>query len=44
MTRKYISHALRITGGKLYGPGGAAELLDINANTLRSKMKKLGIV
>lgn len=44
MTKKYISHALRITGGKLYGPGGAAELLDINANTLRSKMKKLGIV
>ncbi|MGL5907056.1 MAG: sigma 54-interacting transcriptional regulator [Shewanella sp.] len=44
MTKKYISHALRITGGKLYGPGGAAELLDINANTLRSKMKKLNII
>ncbi|WP_218996924.1 sigma-54-dependent Fis family transcriptional regulator [Shewanella algae] len=44
MTRKYIEHALKVTGGKLYGPGGAAELLDINPNTLRSKMKKLGIV
>jgi len=43
MTRKYIEHALRVTGGKLYGPGGAAQLLDINPNTMRSKMKKLGI-
>ncbi|QYJ91550.1 sigma-54 interaction domain-containing protein [Shewanella halotolerans] len=43
MVSKYIAHALRITGGKLYGPGGAAEMLDINPNTLRSKMKKLGL-
>lgn len=43
MTKKYIEHALKVTGGKLYGPAGAAELLDINPNTLRSKMKKLGI-
>ncbi|GIU04986.1 ATPase AAA [Shewanella sp. c952] len=43
MISKYISHAMRITGGKLYGPGGAAELLDINPNTLKSKMKKLGL-
>ncbi|WP_394203189.1 sigma-54 interaction domain-containing protein [Shewanella waksmanii] len=43
MIGKYINHALRITGGKLYGPGGAAELLDINPNTLKSKMKKLGL-
>ncbi|MGS0724895.1 sigma 54-interacting transcriptional regulator [Shewanella sp. 0m-11] len=43
MISKYINHAMRITGGKLYGPGGAAELLDINPNTLKSKMKKLGL-
>ncbi|ABZ77992.1 transcriptional regulator, Fis family [Shewanella halifaxensis HAW-EB4] len=43
MIGKYISHAMRITGGKLYGPAGAAELLDINPNTLKSKMKKLGL-
>ena len=43
MISKYIGHAMRITGGKLYGPGGAAELLDINPNTLKSKMKKLGL-
>ena len=43
MISKYIAHAMRITGGKLYGTGGAAELLDINPNTLKSKMKKLGL-
>ncbi len=30
-------------GGKIHGPGGAGELLAINPNTLRYKMKKLGI-
>ena len=35
--------ALRATGGKLYGPGGSAELLGLNPNTLRSRMKKLGL-
>ncbi|WP_028766192.1 sigma-54-dependent Fis family transcriptional regulator [Shewanella fidelis] len=43
MISKYINHAMRITGGKLYGPGGAAELLDVNPNTLKSRMKKLGL-
>ena len=28
---------------KLHGKGGAAELLEMNASTLRSRMKKLGI-
>ena len=32
------------TGGKIHGPGGAAELLGINASTLRNRMKKPGIV
>ncbi|TKB56693.1 sigma-54 interaction domain-containing protein [Ferrimonas aestuarii] len=44
MTAKYIEHALRVTGGKIHGQGGAAEKLDIHPNTLRSRMKKLGIL
>ncbi|BDM63889.1 ATPase AAA [Shewanella sp. NFH-SH190041] len=43
MMSHYIRHALCQCGGKIYGPGGAAQLLEINPNTLRSKMKKLGI-
>ena len=41
--RAAIEAALRATGGKLYGPGGAAELLELNPGTLQSKMRKLGI-
>ena len=41
--RLYIQWALEKTGGKIRGPGGAAELLDIHHNTLYSRMKKLGI-
>ena len=43
MERSHIELALDLTGGKVYGAGGAAELLDINPNTLRSRMKKLGL-
>jgi hypothetical protein len=32
-----------MTGGKIHGPGGAGELLALNPNTLRYKMRKLGI-
>ena len=32
-----------MTGGKIHGTGGAGELLNINPNTLRNKMQKLGI-
>lgn len=38
-----IRHALDACNGKVYGPGGAAELLGINHNTLRSRMRTLGI-
>jgi transcriptional regulator with GAF, ATPase, and Fis domain len=38
-----INSVLRITKGKIYGTGGAAELLGINASTLRGRMGKLGI-
>jgi len=41
--RDLILAALRECNWKIYGPGGAAELLDINASTLKSRMKKLGI-
>jgi len=31
-----------MTGGKIHGPGGAGELLGMNPNTLRYRMRKLG--
>jgi transcriptional regulator with GAF, ATPase, and Fis domain len=40
------AHILRVcqsTGWKIKGPGGAAEILQMNAGTLYSRMKKLGI-
>jgi len=39
----HIQHALKVAKGKVEGTGGAAELLGINPNTLRSKMNKLGV-
>jgi transcriptional regulator with GAF, ATPase, and Fis domain len=39
----HIHRALEMTGGKIYGSDGAAELLGINPSTLRSRMKKLRI-
>ncbi len=41
--RQHIMMMLERTGWQLAGAGGAAELLDINASTLRSRMQKLGI-
>jgi transcriptional regulator with GAF, ATPase, and Fis domain/tetratricopeptide (TPR) repeat protein len=41
--KQHILWALEKTNWKISGPGGAAELLDINYGTLRSRMKKLGI-
>jgi len=41
-----ISHIKRVlseTDGKIHGKDGAANLLGINASTLRNRMKKLGI-
>jgi transcriptional regulator with GAF, ATPase, and Fis domain len=43
MEREHIRRALTTTDGKLYGPGGSADLLGVNPNTLRSRMKKLGL-
>ncbi|MCG8427236.1 MAG: sigma 54-interacting transcriptional regulator [Chromatiales bacterium] len=39
----HIKQALKITSGVISGPRGAAELLAIHPNTLRSRMQKLGI-
>lgn len=41
--RENILACLRFTNGRIRGPGGAAELLKINPNTLDSSMKKLKI-
>ena len=43
MERSHIMQALQTCGGKVFGPGGAAEILKIPPTTLYSKMKKLGI-
>jgi transcriptional regulator with GAF, ATPase, and Fis domain len=43
VTTQHIMRVLEMTGGKIHGPGGAGELLSMNPNTLRYKMKKLGI-
>jgi len=40
---RHIEAILKKAGGKVSGKGGAAELLGINSNTLRHRMRKLGI-
>jgi len=41
--RSNILAALKACGGKVFGPGGAAELLVIKPTTLASRIKSLGI-
>lgn len=43
MTVQYIEKALTITQGRIQGKDGAAEILDVNPYTLRSKIKKFNI-
>ena len=43
MTAQHIRQALEMTGGKINGPGGAAQILGIHPNTLRNRMNRLGI-
>ncbi len=38
-----IMNTLKLCRGKVSGPGGAAEMLGINSNTLESRLKKHGI-
>ena len=41
--RDNLLAALQATGWKIYGPGGAAELLQIKPTTLASRVKKMGL-
>jgi len=41
--KQHIIEALKTTGGRVSGKGGAAELLGINPKTLESRMQRLGI-
>ena len=43
MEKQHILAALKRTTGVVEGPNGAAQLLGINANTLRSRMRKSNI-
>ncbi len=43
LQRRYITHVLKKTGGKVSGPGGAAEALGMKRSTLIARMKKLGV-
>jgi transcriptional regulator with GAF, ATPase, and Fis domain len=43
LERSNIRKALEAARGRIYGQGGAAELLGMNPSTLRSRMKALGI-
>jgi chemotaxis protein methyltransferase CheR len=43
LERGHIERVLVSTRGKISGSGGAAEMLGLHANTLRYRMKKLGI-
>jgi transcriptional regulator with GAF, ATPase, and Fis domain len=41
--RAHITHVLGLTNGRIQGPRGAASLLGVQPNTLRHRMRKLGI-
>ncbi|MDO7744144.1 MAG: sigma-54 dependent transcriptional regulator, partial [Pedobacter sp.] len=43
MERDHILSILKMCKGKIFGPGGAAEVLKLPSTTLNSKIKKLGI-
>ena len=42
--RAHIRRALEASGGVIHGQRGAAQLLAVNPNTLRSRMEKLGLL
>ena len=43
LQRRYITHVLEKTGGRIYGPQGAAEILGMKRSTLYKRMDKLGL-
>ncbi|MCD8492287.1 MAG: hypothetical protein LRY51_10535 [Geovibrio sp.] len=42
--REHILNTLQLTKGKISGKNGAAEILGMHTNTLRYRMKKLGLL
>jgi transcriptional regulator with GAF, ATPase, and Fis domain len=40
---RHIRRVLALTGGKVQGLGGAAELLGVNPSTLRNRMRRLAV-
>jgi formate hydrogenlyase transcriptional activator len=42
--RQHIQRVLKMTGGRIRGPGGAAEKLGIKPSTLYSRMKKRNVI
>ena len=43
LQRGHIREVLSLTSGRVYGRGGAAELLGLKPSTLQSRMAKLGV-
>ncbi len=43
LQRRYIQHVLSMTGGRISGKGGAADILGMNRRTLYHRMNKLGL-
>ncbi len=43
MARRHIESILRRTHGRVEGPFGAARILGVNPNTLRTRMRRLGV-
>jgi transcriptional regulator with GAF, ATPase, and Fis domain len=43
LEQENIQRAIERAGGRIYGPGGAAELLGLKPTTLAYRMKALGI-
>ncbi len=41
--RQNVGAAVEAAGGRIYGPGGAAELLGIKPTTLISRLRTLGL-
>lgn len=44
LERLYLRHVLRVTGGRVRGEKGAAELLQIKIPTLYAKLRKYGLL
>ena len=43
LERRYVEQVIEHTQGRIEGPRGAAQLLDLKPSTLRSLMKRLGV-